>query len=253
MNQKLALMIATLTALSSQMVHAQPFRSCSGQQCIQTSANPATPEAFDIARSEIRQEGDQIVFHHRLMGPAGSLKPAATGQLGGARVYSYVWPTSLDSAVAGFEAGQGILALAVTAHPDFDDTPAADENHDGKADNDGAEWHPHWVVLVPEENCGKGGLKVKDIPAGNYPKLPANWPKLPLLIDSPSYALTLEGQELNVRIPAASLLPVQAFRFDGVTAELRVNEQTQPPLLCVSRVHDVASGNLSLPGQAILP
>jgi hypothetical protein len=40
----------------------------------------------------------------------------------------------------------GILALAVTAHPDFDDTPLFDENADGDPANDGKSWHSHWVV-----------------------------------------------------------------------------------------------------------
>lgn len=254
MNKKIALAFGSFVALSiSSLADAQPFRACTGPGCIQTNANTGTSGAFDIARTEVARQGDDLVFHHRLVGTAGSAKPAATGQLGGASVHAYVWPTSLDSAAAGFEAQQGILALAVTAHPDFDDTPKADENHDGKPDNDGAEWHAHWVVLAPDEACGKGGLKVKDIPAGARPKLPANWPELPLLIDSPPYTLTLNDRELDVHVPAASLAANGAFRFDGVTAELRVNDKTQAPLLCVTHVHDVASGNLSLPGQAALP
>jgi hypothetical protein len=254
MDKKIALALGSLVVPSiNSLADAQPFRACTGPGCIQTRANPGTSETFDIARTEIAKQDDDLVFHHRLMGTAGSAKPAATGQLGGAAVYGYVWPTSLDSAAAGFEAQQGLLALAVTAHPDFDDTPKADENRDGRPDNDGAEWHAHWVVLAPDEACGKGALKVKDIPAGARPKLPANWPELPLLIDSPPYTLKLNDRELDVRIPTASLAANGAFRFDGVTAELRVNDKIQAPLLCVTRVHDVASGNLSLPGLAVLP
>jgi hypothetical protein len=37
--------------------------------------------------------------------------------------------------------------------------------------------------------------------------------------------------------------------FDGVTAALRVNESVHAPLLCVTDVFDVASGDLSLPGR----
>lgn len=36
-----------------------------------------------------------------------------------------------DASTVGFDADAGILALAVTAHPDFDNTPLFDENGDG--------------------------------------------------------------------------------------------------------------------------
>ncbi|WP_157202645.1 hypothetical protein [Calidithermus chliarophilus] len=39
------------------------------------------------------------------------------------------------------------------------------------------------------------------------------------------------------------------FAYDGVTAALRVNAGLHSPLLCVSDVFDVASGDLSLPGR----
>ena len=39
---------------------------------------------------------------------------------------------ALDAGAVGFDRGAGILALAVTAHPDFDDTPLFDENGDGE-------------------------------------------------------------------------------------------------------------------------
>ncbi len=57
------------------------------------------------------------------------------------------FPTSLQPKDVGFGAVEGIVALALTSHPDFDDTPLWDENNDQKFDNDGIVWHPHWVVL----------------------------------------------------------------------------------------------------------
>ena len=82
----------------------------------------------------------------------------------------------------GFEHGAGTLALAVTAHPDFDDTPLYDENRDGQRGNDGNLWHSHWVVLKPTEACGKDALAVVDIPEGTKPRLPKTWPGLPILL-----------------------------------------------------------------------
>src|SRR5690606_7781186 len=171
------------------------------------------------------------------------------GRLGGALVYSYVWPTSLDSSAVGFDERQGILALAATIHPDFDDTPLYDEDGDGDKKNDGTRWHSHWVVLVKDERCGPGGMKVRDIPKGAKPKLPATWPGLPILIDSPGYTPVFEGPMVHVRLPLRDVGAPSDFRFDGVTSSLQVNASVHDPLLCINRVFDVASGDLSLPGS----
>jgi len=45
------------------------------------------------------------------------------------------------------------------------------------------------------------------------------------------------------------LVGTTSFNFDGVTAGLRVNADLHSPLLCVTNVYDVASGDLSLPGK----
>lgn len=66
-----------------------------------------------------------MTFHMTTNGIAGAEQPGKTVSLGGAPVFAYVWPTSLDPAVIGFEGGTGILALAATSHPDFDDTPSS--------------------------------------------------------------------------------------------------------------------------------
>lgn len=204
---------------------------------------------FDIVHARITTEGNVAVFHMGVSGKAGSARPTATGKLAGAEVFSYVWPTSIDSAEVGFEEGAGILALAVTAHPDFDDTPFFDENHDGRRDNDGDLWHSHWVVLTPDESCGPGHLKVKDIPEGVKPRLPKTWPGLPILIDSPGWSPVIESDTVEVRVPFDDIGAVMNASYDGVTAGLRVNESIHAPLLCVVDVFDVASGDLSLPGR----
>ena len=129
--------------------------------------------------------------HHRGGRSGGQQKPVAIGQLAGAKVESYVWPTSLDPAVAGFDPGSGILSLAITAHPDFDDTPLYDEDRDGDPANDGAEWHSHWVVLVPDAACG-AGLKVRDVSPG-VDLLPDTAPYLPIALDSPGMSPLLSG------------------------------------------------------------
>lgn len=204
---------------------------------------------FDIVHARISTDGNIAVFRMAVSGMAGAAKPSPSGKLAGAQVFSYVWPTTIDTAEVGFDADTGILALAVTAHPDFDDTPLFDENGDGKLDNDGALWHSHWVVLTPDEACGTGNLKVKDIPDGATPRLPKTWPGLPILIDSPGWSPILTGDTVTVRVPFDDIGPIEAASFDGVTAGLRVNESVHAPLLCVVDVFDVASGDLSLPGK----
>lgn len=204
--------------------------------------------AYDIVRTQVASNGTHLVFKMQTSSKAGVTLPTRTGQLAGSQVYSYVWPTSLDSSTVGFDQGQGILALAATVHPDFDDTPLYDENGDGNLTNDGNLWHAHWVVLVQDGACGKGALKVRDIPAGTTPKLPATWPNLPVLIDSPGYTLDMTANTVQISVPLKELGFQKTFRFDGVTAALRVNADLHSPLLCVVDVFKVASGDLSLPG-----
>jgi hypothetical protein len=213
-----------------------------------TPAQPAVSPAFDIVHTRISVRRDLAVFRMRVSGRAGASRPSRTGALAGSRVFSYVWPTTLDPGVVGFEAGAGILAFAVTSHPDFDDTPLFDENGDGKLSNDGAIWHSHWVVLAPDAACGPGALKVADIPAGTTPRLPKTWPGLPILIDSPGWSPVFRGRTVTVRVPFEDISSVRDARFDGVTAALRVNAGLHAPLLCVTDVFKTASGDLSLPG-----
>jgi hypothetical protein len=203
---------------------------------------------FDIVFAQVLRVGSNLIFQMVVNGDAGVTIPEATGEVAGSEVLSYVWPTSLDTSLVGFEPEQGILALAVTSHPDFDDTPLWDEDEDGDPTNDGANWHSHWVVLVADETCGPGGLKVRDIPEGETPTVPETWPELPILIDSPNYELELFQSEVVVTVPHAELDTVEDFNFDGVTAGLQVNANLHNPFLCVMGVDDIVSGDLSLPG-----
>lgn len=215
------------------------------------AAEIASPAAsgdpnFDIVRAAVSATDGNLTFVLDVTGIAGATIPAATGAMAGSGVYAYVWPTSLDSAAAGFDSGEGILALAVTAHPDFDDTPKYDENGDGKPDNDGAGWHSHWVVLAKDESC-KAGLKVKDVAPGQQVKMPATAPGVPLLLDSPAARPALSARTLAISVPMPE--GGATMKFDGVAAGLRVSSEMKAPLLCVTDVFKVASGDLSLPGR----
>ncbi len=217
------------------------------------TALPSRPDVapFDLVMTSVRRDGDKLVFTERVSAKAGTTRPTPTGKLAGSEVFSYVWPTSLDPAAVGFEGNTGTLALAATAHPDFDDTPLYDENGDGDTKNDGDLWHSHWVVLTPDDECGPGALKVRDIPEGTKPKLPRTWPGLPIFIDSPGYEPSIAGNEISVEVPLDAIGSVADFGYDGVTAALRVNASVHSPLLCVVDVFDIASGKLTLPGRVI--
>ena len=202
---------------------------------------------FDIVHAHITTEGNIAHFHMAVAGHAGEVRPSATGSLAGSNVNSYVWPTSLGPETVGFAAESGILALAVTAHPDFDDTPLYDENRDGDPANDGDDWHSHWVVLAPHADCPDGGLSVVDIPEGENPPLPNTWPGLPILIDSPAWQPVFDRESLDIKVAFDRTVNLHNVSFDAVTAGLRVNQSVHAPLLCVVNVFDTAGG-LALPG-----
>jgi hypothetical protein len=237
-----------LSILALSLLAALPASAHEGDQPITSAESETAAPEFDLIYARVTRFGSNLIFHQVVQGDAGTVIPEATGAVPGGQVLSYVWPTSLNSGDIGFEADQGIVALAVTAHPDFDDTPLWDEDGDGETDNDGASWHSHWVVLVNDDACGEGGLKVRDIPEGETVTVPETWPELPILIDSPNYALELTGHEVVVTVPHADVNNAESFNFDGVTAGLRVNANLHDPFLCVTGVSDIASGDLSLPG-----
>ena len=151
-------------------------------------------------------------------------------------------PSKSSSAYRSKGPGQGssIPALAITAHPDFDDTPLFDEFDPA---NDGADWHSHWVVLVEDKACG-GGLKVRDVSLGQD-VLPATAPGLPIALDSPGMSPLIKGATVRITVPMRG---AENVNFDAVAAKLQVHEQGKAPLLCVTGTYKIASGNLSLPG-----
>jgi len=247
--QRATVALACATLASVAVAHGTAHTGKAHTGGIQSAPSAAVKAPYDIVHTKITTDGNVAVFHMHVSGKAGASKPTRTGKLAGSGVFSYVWPTTLDPASVGFESGSGILAFAVTSHPDFDDTPLFDENGDGRTGNDGGVWHSHWVVLQPDEACGKGALKVVDIPEGSKPRVPKTWPGLPILIDSPGWSPTFSGGTLEVRVPFDDIGAVNAASFDGVTAALRVNASVHSPLLCVVDVFKTASGNLSLPGK----
>ncbi len=241
-----SLAISVLSAaLCVTHVYADANHAIHQDGAVKSDVGTARIAAFDILAAHVHRSGRFVTFHMTTNGVAGSHTPEPTGEFGGSAVYSYVWPTSLDPSTVGFEGGTGILALAATNHPDFDDTPLYDENRDGKTDNDGG----HWVVLVPNDACGDGALGVLDIPEGATPKMPATWPGVPIYLDSPGFTPIFDGPEITIHVAFADTGAAIDASYDGVTSALRVNQNIHAPLLCVADIFDVASGDLSLPGK----
>ncbi|WP_377806105.1 hypothetical protein ABNQ38_05530 [Azospirillum sp. A29] len=235
----IGLVATALCCLTSGLVSGLSVAAAHG---IETAPDQAVMASFDIVETRIVTDHGHAVFSTRVRADAGKATPSATGKFEGSEVYAYVWPTSLNSADVGFEKDQGIVALAVTFHPDFDDAAYGGKNRD--------RWHSHWVVLNEDKAC-PGGLKVKDIPEGTKPRLPETWPGAPILIDSPDYRTDLKADLVEVHIPLEKIGAIATASFDGVTAGLRVNANLHAPLLCVTNIHKVASGALSLPGKVV--
>ena len=190
---------------------------------------------------------DLLVFQVAVSGEAGKTVPEAAGKLDGAPVLGYVFPTTLKSTDVGFGDTEGIVALAVTSHPDFDDTPLWDENNDRDFKNDGVVWHTHWVVLQPDTRV-PGGLAVKQFAKTEAVVLPPTNPGMPMYMDSPGFSVLKQGNQLKVLVPAQRIDNQRQFNYDVVAAFMQVNTtDDSKPMLGVYEVYSVLSGDLSLP------
>jgi len=193
-------------------------------------------------------ELEQLIFSITVTGSAGASIPEKVGQMDGAPVLGYVFPTNLSPEDVGFSSTQGIVALALTSHPDFDDTPLWDENSNAVYDDDGVVWHPHWVVLAADQRVG-GGLSVKQFQKEDQTvQLPPTNPGMPMYMDSPGFPVITKDHTIKVVVPLYRIRGRKQFNFDAVTAYMQVNTSNPDlPLLGVYSVYSVASGDLSLP------
>ena len=219
------------------------------QAVSQVVPTPKSPD-LDVLNTRVRylKETNLLVFEQTVKGTAGKTLPKPNGNLDGAPVLSYVFPTTLKPEEAGFGKVEGILALAVTSHPDFDDTPLWDENNNLNYGDDGIVFHSHWVVLVKDDRV-PGGLAVKQFDKTDKTVvLPPTNPGMPMYLDSPGFSVVLSGNKLSILVPAQRLRSKTTFKFDGVVAYMQVNTTNKNlPMLGVYQAYSVSSGNLSLP------
>lgn len=214
-------------------------------------------EDFKIKSASVKHDKKLgvTIWEIKVAGQAGATTPKKAGQLNGAPVLGYVFPTTLKPTDVGFNKTEGIVALALTSHPDFDDTPIWDENADGIFDNDGIIWHPHWVILTEDKRV-PGGLSVKEFKKEDKSViLPKTAPNMPMYMDSPGFNVVTEGNSIKVIVPDYRINNQTNFKFDAVACFMEVNtggnsshtETGDKPMLGVYKVYAVASGNLSLP------
>lgn len=208
-------------------------------------APASDPATFDVVGAQVDDYDalGTLVFEMETAGLTAVDMPTPAGSVDGAPVLGYVFPTNLSPAEVGFRGVEGTLALAVTTHPDFDDTPLFDEDQDGAYDNDGQIYHVHWAVLVEDESS-PAGLSVPS--QADRSQLPPTAP-MPMYLDSPSYHSFATGSKLRVLVPKWHLGGRSDFAFDAVTARMRVDASGAGPVLRVEEVVDVLSGDLSLP------
>ncbi|MEE9361170.1 MAG: hypothetical protein V3U92_01075 [Cellulophaga sp.] len=226
--------------------------SCSAQTATNEDVNFKSSDDLKITNTKVSYDAslEHHVFEITVKGIAGKSVPKAVGSLHGAPVLGYVFPTSLKSTDVGYSQTDGIVALAVTSHPDFDDTPLWDENSNRNYGDDGIVWHPHWVILIKDDRV-PGGLSVKMFnPKDESVKLPPTNPGMPMYMDSPGYNVITKGNTIKVVVPKFRINNIKQFSFDGVAAYMQVNtnwKESNLPMLGVHAVYSIASGDLSLP------
>lgn len=197
---------------------------------------------FDITDTYVKKdiELDQLIFSIEVAGEAGNTVPTPVGDLNGAPVLGYVFPTTLTSTDVGFDNTEGIVALALTSHPDFDDTPLWDENNDSDYGNDGVVWHAHWVLLISDTSVG-GGLSVKATSESSI--LPPTNPGMPMYMDSPGFQVVWSGNKISCAVPLSRMNNQDDFNYDGVTVLMNPETVTIYPNPTSTEVHlDMSSG-----------
>ncbi len=210
----------------------------------------ADDDAFKVSSASVSYEPklDSIIFTMDAMANAGSVKPIPAGGVDGAPVLGYVFLTSLAPGDVGFQGvtdDNAIVALAVTSHPDFDDTPLWDEDNNDAYDDDGVIYHSHWVVLVNDDRA-KAGLAVLE--NTDAALLPPTSPPMPMYLDSPGFAVIENGNSISVIVPFDRVQRNKTFGVDAaVTAFMQVDAADGSPLLKVEKIYT----NLALSGDAI--
>ncbi len=90
-------------ALASSSALADSGHAINQKGAVLSAPDKSKVASFDILAAHVHRKGRIVTFHMTTNGKAGADKPKPVGQLAGAPVHAYVWPTSLDPATVGFE------------------------------------------------------------------------------------------------------------------------------------------------------
>jgi len=191
----------------------------------------------------------ELVLSIKVKGKAGATTPDSLGKMDGAGIVSYLFLTDLKSEDIGFGKTDGIVALALTSHPDFDLSPLWDENNNGVYSDDGSTWQSHWVILTKEERVG-GGYAVKELnkedPTIKLPSTAAL--NVPLYMDSPGFQVVTKDHTIKVVIPSYRINNKIDLKFNAVTCYMTYNI-TDPnlPRLGIRNIYYKASEEIQFP------
>ncbi|RYG15745.1 MAG: hypothetical protein EOO07_14720 [Chitinophagaceae bacterium] len=195
-----------------------------------------------------------LEFQLTVEGNAGATQPQPIGKFDMAPVLGYVIPTTLKAEDIGFSPTEGIVAMAITSHPDFDDTPLWDENMDKNFANDGILWHPHWVILIKDQRV-PGGFSVKEHKKAEVVSKPKTAPNMNMYMDSPGYAVGTVGNKIGMSVPLYHVNNKTNFKFDALACYMQISapdgktmdKEHDKPMLGVYNVYNILSRDLSMP------
>lgn len=71
---------------------------------IAAGVSESADAAFDLVLTAVTTDGDDVVFRSEVVATPGTEIPEPVGALDQAPVWSYVWPTTLNSSTIGFDA-----------------------------------------------------------------------------------------------------------------------------------------------------
>jgi hypothetical protein len=196
-----------------------------------------------------RAELKELVLSVRVKGTAGATTPDSTGKLQGAGVLSYLFLTTLKPEDIGFGQTDGIVALALTSHPDFDYSPLWDENNNGNYTDDGRSWQSHWVILVKEARVG-GGYAVKELEKDDKTiKMPTTSAfNVPVYMDSPGFQVVIKNNTMKVIVPSYRINNKIDFNFNAISCYMTFNtSDPNLPMLGIRNIYYTASKNMTFP------
>jgi hypothetical protein len=180
----------------------------------------------------------ELVLSIKVKGEAGGTTPDSLGRIDGAGILSYLFTTNLTAEDIGFSKTEGIVALALTSHPDFDFSPLWDENNNGIYNDDGRSWQAHWVILVKEARVA-GGYAVKELDKEDktikFPMTAAF--NISVYMDSPGFQVVAKDHTIKVVIPSYRINNKTDFKFNAMSCYMTYN--TSDPNLPIIGIRNI--------------